>query len=85
MDKFLEIVYMNYADGEKDGERHVSDKYVEVLEPFTNRLKDLVSEKLYNELEELLSDCMSENNHYYATKGMELAIGVMNGTYIPKL
>lgn len=45
------------------------------------RLKSLLSESLYTEIEETLCSCATEYGSFHATKGMELAIGIMNGTY----
>lgn len=80
MDKFLEIVYANQIADESQG-----DKYEEIFEPFLTELKSLVSEKVYYKLEELFTDCVTDNNRFYAVEGMKLAIGVMNGTYVMKV
>lgn len=78
MDKFLEIVYSNQlADGEK------GDKFSEFFSPFLEKLKATVSEELYNQFEEIFANCAVENNQYYAVEGMKLAIGIMDGSYIP--
>ena len=80
MDKFLEVVYTNQlADSEK------GDMFAQFFEKFLNRLKDIVSEKVFDELEELFTDCVVQNDRYYAVEGMKLAIGIMDGTYIPKV
>lgn len=78
MDKFLRIVYANQlADGEK------GDMFQKHFEPLLERLQELVSPKLYEELEELWAECAVENSEYYAVEGMKLAVGIMDGTYIP--
>lgn len=78
MDKFLEIVYMNQlADSEIGG------KYEEVFKPLMDKLKSLLSTEIYEEILELFNDCATENNTLYAVEGMKLAIGIMDGTYIP--
>lgn len=80
MNKFLEIVYASQiADEEQDG------KWREFFEPLTERLKGIVSESVYDELLELLIDCTTESNRFYAVEGMKLAIGIMDGTYVPKI
>lgn len=80
MEKFLEIVYMNqFLDGEK------GDEFLKIFIPLLDRLKELLSEKLYDEIEQLFVDCCVQNNSFYAVEGMKLAIGIMNGTYIPKI
>lgn len=78
MEKFLDIVYTNQIANSKDG-----DKYYEIFNPLLEKLKELLSEKLYEELEEVFNDCAVDNNRFYAIAGMKLAIGVMDGTYIP--
>jgi hypothetical protein len=79
MDNFLEIVCTNQIMGNAEQ----GDKYLEVFRPFMNKLKDIVSDKVYSELEEIFNDCAAESNYFYAVTGMKLAIGIMNGTYTP--
>lgn len=78
MDKFLEVVYLNQLSDTPKGER-----YEEFFLPLMSKLKSLVSEEVYNELVLLFTDCITDNNRYYAVEGMKLAIGIMDGTYIP--
>ena len=59
------------------------DKYIEFFKPFLEKLKATVSEELYNQFEEIFTTCVVENNKYYAVEGMKLAIGIMDGSYIP--
>jgi hypothetical protein len=80
MEKFLEIVYSNQlADSEK------GDEYIKIFAPLMEKLKDTLSEKLYDEVEELFTDCGANASRFYAVEGMKLAIGIMNGTYIPTM
>lgn len=80
MDKFLEIVYSNQlADSEK------GDEFIKMFAPFMDKLKGLLSESVYEELEESFTDCCVQNNRFYAVEGMKLAIGIMDGSYIPKV
>lgn len=58
---------------------------VNFFEPLMERLKGIVSESVYDELLELLIDCTTDNNRFYAVEGMKLAIGIMDGTYVPKI
>lgn len=81
MDKFLEIVYTNQIMSTAEQ----GDKYIEIFEPFMSKLKDIVSEKIYSELEETFNSCAVENNSFYAVSGMKLAIGITNGTYTPTI
>ena len=48
-----------------------------------NKLKETVSEELYRDFEDLFLTCAVDNNRFYAVEGMKLAIGIMDGTYIP--
>ena len=78
MDKFLEIVYSNQlADSEK------GDEFIKMFATFMDKLKGLLSESVYEELEESFIDCCVQNNRFYAVEGMKLAIGIMDGSYIP--
>lgn len=78
MDKFLEIVYSNQlADSEK------GDEFENFFAPLMDRLKGLLSESLYGEIEDLFMDCCVTNNKFYAVEGMKLAIGIIDGSYIP--
>lgn len=78
MYKFLEIVYSNQiADGEK------GDKFSEFFSSFFEKLKATVSEELYDQFEEIFTTFVVENNKYYAVEGMKLAIGIIDGSYIP--
>ena len=79
MDKFLDIICANQIMSTKEQ----GDKYIEFFEPFMSKLKDIVSEKVYSELEEMFSSCVVENNSFYAVAGMKLAIGVIDDTYVP--
>ena len=78
MDEFLKIVYTNqFANGEQ------GDEFEKIFAPLIKKLKETLSENLYKEIEELFIDCCVENNRFYAVEGMKLAIGIMEGTYIP--
>lgn len=48
-----------------------------------DRLKEILSDSLYEELEELFNTCAAQNNSFYAVTGMKLAIGIMDGTFVP--
>lgn len=81
MDKFLEIV----CDNQIMAIAEQGDKYIEIFEPFMNKLMDIVSDKVYSELEETFNICVAENNRFYAVSGMKLAIGITDGSYIPQV
>ena len=55
-------------------------QYSDCFEPVTQTITELLSEKVADEVIEELSDCMSKALYVAGVSGMELAIGVMNGT-----
>jgi hypothetical protein len=57
----------------------VSD-YESTFEPFTTKLKKLFSKELCDELDDLLTDCMTNALYKSGVAGMQLAINVLNGT-----
>lgn len=76
MDKFLELAFINHA-------RNYDEIYIKVDElqqPIIEELDKLLSHDKSGELQEILSDCILEICHYVGVKGMELAIGVANGS-----
>ena len=81
MDKFLEIAFANYLKGEPE----VLDKYLEMFKPFLSKIKELVSEKIYEDLENSFVSYACEVNSYYAVQGMKLALSIMEGTYVPRM
>lgn len=78
MDRFLEIVYSNQLSNSEKG-----IMYQQFYEPFMDKIKGIVSKEIYDELEELFNDCSADNNRFYAVEGMKLAIGIMDGSFIP--
>lgn len=78
MKEFLQIVYTNQIENTETG-----DEYFKIFEPFMDRLKEILSDSLYEELEELFNTCATQNNRFYAVTGMKLAIGIMDGTFVP--
>lgn len=80
MDKFLEIVYESQVSC-----KSTNNSYKERFAPLQERLQSLLSESLYNEVEEILCSCATEYSSFHATEGMKLAIEIMNGTYIPTI
>lgn len=78
MDEFLKIVGMNHIinSGEFESYRPEMIKFMEVL-------KEYVSDKVYDELEALLSSAISETNDYAFVEGMKVAIAITEKKYIP--
>ena len=79
MDEFLKVVYNEHIAKPEIGNK----TYDDFFKPFLDRLQEIVSPKLYEELESLFTGCSIENTMYYGVEGMKLAIGIMDGTYIP--
>lgn len=75
MDKFLEILCSNQLQNDNSCD--------DIFRPFENALRKIVSDNLFDELMELFTECMAKNNDYYALAGMKLAIGILDGTYVP--
>lgn len=81
MDDFLQVVFNAHVET-----YGISDKTYETFcKPFLDRLKEIVSPKLYEELEELFISCNAENTLYYGVEGMKLATDIMGKNYIPKI
>lgn len=76
MDKFLELAFRNHT---RQNEELVKP-YEQYFEPVMKFARERLSESACDELEELLMDCYVEALDYAGVLGMELAIGVMNGT-----
>lgn len=80
MDKFLDIVFTNQLLDHKEDE-----EYEKIYAPLLARLKEILGEKLYAEIEELFTDCSIECSRFYGVESMKLAIGIMDGSYIPTM
>ncbi|MBQ6887218.1 MAG: hypothetical protein IJN54_06870 [Lachnospiraceae bacterium] len=80
MDEFLKIVGMNHIinSGEFESYRPEMIKFME-------KLKEFVSDKVYDELESLLNDALSETNDYAFVEGMKVAIAITEKKYNPVL
>lgn len=78
MDEFLKIVGMNHMvnSGEYEGYRPEMIKFIE-------KLKEYVSDMVYDELENLLGDAISETNDYAFVEGMKVAIAITEKKYKP--
>lgn len=78
MDEFLKIVFEAHVE-----QSDVADKsYNEFCKPFLYRLQELVSEKLFTELEELFTRCNIDNINFYGVEGMKIAIDILEKKYI---
>ena len=80
MDKFLEIVCLGQFD-----ENGFSDKYMEFYKPTLDLLKGILSEAMYSKVEEQFIEDSCNNKRFYSVEAMKLAIGIMNGTYVPSI
>ena len=81
MDEFLKVVYNEHI-----AEPEIGNKtYDDFFKPFLDRLHEIVSPKLYEELESLFTGCSIENTMYYGVEGMKLAISIMEKKYAPRV
>lgn len=81
MDRFLEIVFeIQIINTSEKG-----DKSSEYFKPFFDKLQEIVSENVFEELMDSFSECEVKTINYYAVEGMKLAIGIMNGSYVPQI
>lgn len=76
MDKFLELSFINHLRNHDE----IAHKIDMCYEPVLKVLRETLSEKKCAEVEEMLSDCQCEAMDIAGVTGMELAIGVINGT-----
>lgn len=81
MDEFLRIIYDVHMQEPERGNKCYDDFF----KPFFERLGQLVSPQLYNELDELFTECAIFNNNYYGVEGMKLAIDVMEKKYLQRV
>lgn len=80
MDKFLELAFTSQI---ADVNREYNDKVNGIVDEFTDELKKYLSSEITEELAEELFGVVSQISKLSGTEGMKLAIGIMNGTYIP--
>lgn len=76
MDKFLELSFMNHIRNNDN----LITPYEDCFNPIMEFARERLSQKACDELEELLADCFTEGLHIAGVMGMQLAIGVTNGT-----
>ncbi len=81
MDKFLELSFMNHMRNNDE----LIVPYETEFKPLLDFVKERLSEKVCDEFEELLTECYTEAMYYSGVLGMELAIGVTNGTIKQKI
>ena len=77
MDKFLELALVNYIRNHDE----ISDKIDKCYDTLVDELRKLLSKDVCDNLE----DCQSNAMYLAGLAGMELAIGVMNGTIEQKI
>lgn len=76
MNSFLELSFRNHIRNNDN----LLEPYEKIFEPIMENLRERLSTKVCDEIEESLNDCMTEALYVAGVLGMELAIGVMNGT-----
>ena len=75
MDKFLELSFINHIRNNEN----LLTPYEDCFKPVIEFVRERLSAKACDELEELLNDCITDGLHIAGVVGMELAIGVING------
>ena len=81
MNKFYELSFVNHIRNNDD----LSEQFDKYFEPVINKLGEILSESKRAELEDLLSDCASNAFRFAGVVGMELAVGVIDGTIKQKI
>lgn len=76
MNKFFELSFTNHIRNNDD----LSLAFDKCYEPLVEKLREILSDRNCTELEDILSDCSCNALHLAGVVGMELAVGVMNGT-----
>lgn len=76
MNKFLELSFINHIRNNDN----LSIAYDKCFEPLEEKLREILSDKNCAELEDILADCACNAMRLAGVTGMELAIGVMDGT-----
>ena len=81
MDKFLELSFINHLRNHDE----IGLQIEKCFEPVLDALRERLSKKACDDIEEILSDCKTDAVYLAGVTGMELAIGVMNGTIKQKI
>lgn len=81
MDKFLELSFRNHLRNHDEIETNIENCFV----PVTDALRERLSKKACDDIEEILLYCWTDAMIIAGVTGMELAIGVMNGTIKQKI
>lgn len=76
MNQFLDLSFTNHLRNHDE----LREPYENCFNPMVEKLKKLFSKEKCDEFTEVLFDCANEALHVAGVMGMELAIGVMNGT-----
>lgn len=80
MDEFLKIVGMNHIINSGTFEAYRPETIT-----FLESVRKIVSEEIYSELEDLLSDAITATNDYAFVEGMKVAIAITEKQYKPVL
>lgn len=76
MNKFYELSFTNYLRNNED----IGWKIEKMFDPVIEYVRERMSAQFCDELDMLLTDCYGDAVTYAGVTGMELAIGVTNGT-----
>lgn len=76
MNKFLELCFANHAGNDEE----IYNKVDEIMQPLRDELESWVCPEICDEMNDVISDCVAKVCNYSGGKGMELALGVVDGT-----
>lgn len=77
MDKFLELSFRNHL---RNNDK-IADEFYVILDPILSEIRKYVSQEIADKIEnDIFLDVSTNALEYAGVVGMELAIGVMNGT-----
>ena len=76
MNKFLELSFRNHIRNNED----LVIEYEKCFDKMLNLIKETLSQKIYDQIYDEFMEAESDALYYAGVLGMELAIGVMNGT-----
>ena len=80
MDEFLRIVGMNHIINSGTFEAYLPETLA-----LMEKLKKIVSDEVYGELEDLINDAINATNDYAFVEGMKVAIAITEKKYKPVL
>lgn len=80
MEEFLKVIADTHLSTHGD---LADESFNTFYKPFLEKLEGIVSPDLYEELEELFTNCSLQNNLFYCTEGVKLAAAILEKKYVP--